>query len=83
MKALSIIQPWATWIANGHKSIECRTWKTPYRGRLLIVSSKTTKNMGYSKECKEWGAPTRIYDDSDLNVMIAIGLKHILSRIQI
>jgi hypothetical protein len=41
MKALSIKQPWANLIASGEKTIETRTWKTSYRGPLLIVSSKT------------------------------------------
>ncbi len=37
--ALSIKQPWAWAIAYGFKTIETRTWGTPYRGELLIVSS--------------------------------------------
>ncbi|MXZ44830.1 MAG: ASCH domain-containing protein [Gammaproteobacteria bacterium] len=40
MKALSVKQPWANLIADGRKTIETRTWTTPYRGPLLIVSSK-------------------------------------------
>ncbi|WP_304736862.1 ASCH domain-containing protein [uncultured Desulfovibrio sp.] len=40
MKALSIKQPWASLVAAGYKKIECRTWKTKYRGEILICSSK-------------------------------------------
>lgn len=40
MKALSVKQPWANMIASGEKTIETRTWMTPYRGQVLIVSSK-------------------------------------------
>lgn len=40
MKAISIKQPWAKFIAQGFKTIEVRTWQTRYRGPLLIVSSK-------------------------------------------
>lgn len=40
MKAISIKQPWASLVAAGHKTVECRTWKTAYRGPLLICSSK-------------------------------------------
>ena len=40
IKALSVKQPWAGMIASGQKTIETRTWETPYRGNLLIVSSK-------------------------------------------
>lgn len=48
MKAISIKQPWASFIVMGKKTIETRTWKTNYRGDLLIVSSKTMdKNYPY------------------------------------
>lgn len=40
MKAISIKQPWASLVAAGYKTVECRTWKTAYRGPLLICSSK-------------------------------------------
>lgn len=48
MKAISIKQPWAslmftpnktTGIIEGLKSIETRTWRTSYRGPLLICAS--------------------------------------------
>ena len=39
MKALSIRQPWASMICSGIKDVENRTWKTNYRGKLLIHSS--------------------------------------------
>jgi len=40
IKAISVKQPYANCIASGKKTIETRTWKTDYRGPLLIVSSK-------------------------------------------
>lgn len=39
MKTLAVRQPWATHIAEGSKTIEVRTWRTAYRGPLLIVAS--------------------------------------------
>lgn len=39
MKTLAIRQPWATLIAEGTKTVEVRTWRTDYRGPLLIVAS--------------------------------------------
>ncbi|WP_350454437.1 ASCH domain-containing protein [Slackia heliotrinireducens] len=39
MKALSVRPPWALQILVGAKTVECRSWKTPYRGQLLICSS--------------------------------------------
>ena len=41
MKAISIKQPYASLIVNGIKDIENRTWKTNYRGRVLIHASGT------------------------------------------
>lgn len=39
MKALSILQPWATLIACGAKRIETRSWPTSHRGELAIHAS--------------------------------------------
>ena len=41
MKTLSIRQPWATLIVEGHKDIENRRWSTKFRGPLLIHASLT------------------------------------------
>lgn len=46
MKALSIKQPYADWILTGKKTIELRTWKTKYRGRVRICSSGIPFNLG-------------------------------------
>lgn len=40
MKALTVKQPWAHAICLGFKTIEIRSWSTPYRGDLLITSSQ-------------------------------------------
>lgn len=50
MKTLAIRQPWCTYIAEGTKTIEVRTWRTAYRGPLLIVAS---------------GKPVKVEDDHD------------------
>lgn len=39
MRALSVKQPWAFWIATGQKTVEMRSWKTDYRGPILICAS--------------------------------------------
>jgi len=46
MKALSIRQPWAWAIIHAGKDIENRTWKTNYRGPLLIHASKNYDRLG-------------------------------------
>jgi hypothetical protein len=39
MKVLSLLQPWASLVLMGAKTIETRSWQTPYRGELLIHAS--------------------------------------------
>jgi len=39
MKTLSNRQPWAWLIVQGIKTVENRSWATPYRGPLLIHAS--------------------------------------------
>jgi hypothetical protein len=46
VKALSIIQPWATLIAIGAKRVETRSWSTPYRGPVAIHASKWLTSTG-------------------------------------
>jgi len=48
MKAITIKQPWATLIVKGYKKYEFRTWKTKYRGKILIHAGK-----GVDKKCLE------------------------------
>ena len=36
MKVLTLKQHWASLVANGYKVYEFRTWKTKYRGEILI-----------------------------------------------
>ena len=48
VKALTVKNQWAWWIIHGYKTpsgiiykdVENRTWKTDYRGRILIHTSK-------------------------------------------
>lgn len=42
MKVLSIKNPWATLIISGYKKYEFRSWKTNYRGKILIHASLTS-----------------------------------------
>jgi hypothetical protein len=45
MKAITVKQPWASIIAEGIKDIENRTWKTNFRGRVLIhAAAKPVKD---------------------------------------
>lgn len=40
VKALTLTQPWATLVALGEKQIETRSWRTHYRGPLVIHAAK-------------------------------------------
>ena len=46
MKVLTVREPWASLIVNGYKKYEFRSWKTNYRGKILIhTSSLMDKDM--------------------------------------
>lgn len=49
MKVLSIRQPWASLIVNGFKCYEFRSWKTKFRGRVLIHASKDVETEYLSR----------------------------------
>lgn len=69
MKAFSIKQPWATAIAQGHKTLEIRTWKTKYRGPLLICSSAKPAPFVKAdfKRMNEFGEVYTYYPDDPEN----------------
>jgi len=46
MKTISIRQPWAELIMQGRKTIELRTWRTHYRGQVLIHAGYTIEPDG-------------------------------------
>lgn len=47
MITLSIRQPWAWLIVNGHKTIENREWRTNFRGKFLIHAGKKLSVADY------------------------------------
>lgn len=47
LRALSIRQPWAWLVANGHKRVENRTWPTEHRGDTLIHAGKLFDTEGH------------------------------------
>lgn len=46
MKAISLIQPWATLWALGIKTCETRSWPTQHRGEIYIHASKSDSEEG-------------------------------------
>jgi activating signal cointegrator 1 len=51
VKALTLIQPWASLIIMGRKKIETRSWPTKYRGLLAIHAGKSVDRDA----CEEFG----------------------------
>lgn len=49
MKVITIKQPFATLIAKGYKEYEFRTWKTKYRGDILIHAGKGVDKKAMEK----------------------------------
>lgn len=49
MKALTIKEPWATLIIEGYKEYEFRSWKTNYRGKILIHAGKSLEKERVKK----------------------------------
>jgi hypothetical protein len=60
MKSISIKQPWAWAIFHG-KDVENRTWRTDFRGDLLIHASKTYDKKGFL-----WLRDNKYLVDSDV-----------------
>lgn len=50
MKAITVKQPWASLIVHGIKDVENRTWKTNFRGRVLIHSGAKSA-VDYKRRC--------------------------------
>jgi hypothetical protein len=50
VKAITILQPWATLIATGSKSYETRSWATSHRGEIAIHAGQTW-SRDYARIC--------------------------------
>ena len=82
MKVLTLRQPWATLVAEGIKKYEFRSWKTKYRGKILIHAGtgidkddmKKYENMNLEFPSRRIIAVVEIEDclelDEDLNKKI-------------
>lgn len=46
MKGFTLWEPWATLMALGFKKNETRSWRTHYRGPLVIHAAKTDRSAG-------------------------------------
>ena len=75
MKVITLKQPWATLVAEGIKKYEFRSWKTNYRGKILIHAGvgidkedmKKYKNMNLEFPSRRIIAEVEIEDCLELN----------------
>lgn len=72
MKAITVLQPWATLLVTGKKHIETRSWKTNYRGEILIHAGKKDPLFGFCM----------MTDDTKKRVLRVLGLPEIFNRFQ-
>jgi hypothetical protein len=67
LPCISILQPYAWLIVNGHKDIENRTWPTKFRGRILIHAGKAYSRLehdDYAAEfAEDFGIQLPAFDD--------------------
>lgn len=73
LPALTIWQPWAWLIAEGHKDIENRSWPTRFRGRFLIHAGKTVDARPMLDICKYIHPLTGEHYDVELPDLFRIG----------
>lgn len=57
LKALSLWQPWASYIAQGAKRYETRGWATSYRGPLAIHAAKRPMREAERALLSAWPRP--------------------------
>lgn len=72
MKAITVLQPWATLLATGKKHIETRSWKTNYRGEIFIHAGKKDPLVGICM----------MTDDAKERAFRALGLPETFNRFQ-
>lgn len=64
MKAITILQPWASLIACGAKKIETRSWPTKYRGPIAIHAGASWKKYQLETIKKEPFFPCLWYNEA-------------------
>ncbi len=77
MKAISLLQPWATLAVIGAKVIETRSWDTKYRGDILIHASKKM-DPEQKAICKTEPFKTALKDVDQLSLGMIIGKVNII-----
>ena len=77
MRCLSLHNPWASLIAVGAKSLETRSWQTPYRGELALHAAKTTASLDrlrdlYAEAFPDGDGPVAV-DEVEVHALETLG----------
>jgi ASCH domain len=75
MKCVSVHQPWAWAIFHAGKGVENRSWRTKYRGPLLIHASKSRRS--YDREAalywpSRYGVDLPAWDELPAGAIVGI-----------
>lgn len=82
MKALTIKQPYAYFVACGVKDIENRSWKTNYRGRILIHAGSKEVENGYENLTDSQKHKVRFHKGEKSYLSAIIGSVEIVDCVQ-
>lgn len=78
MKAITIIQPWATLIALGEKRFETRSWATRHRGEIAIHAGKKLDKKICRREPFRSALAEHGYTESNLPTGAVIAIADLL-----
>lgn len=71
VKGLTLHQPWAWLIANGHKRLETRSWPTDYRGKLAIHAGRQLSRDD-AEALRAFGVPVPPDAELPLGAVVAV-----------
>lgn len=73
-KVIVVRQPWAWLIVKGYKDVENRTWRTHYRGSLLIQAAARIPKMGELDELRKYSKKHRMALPEDFETGGIVGM---------
>lgn len=72
MKALTLIQPWASLIASGFKRYETRSWGTGYRGLLAIHAGRNLAAVSEMRPLLQRFDVERLLDNMPFGAVLCV-----------
>jgi hypothetical protein len=81
LRALSIRQPWAWAITHGPKRIENRSWRTNYRGLLLLHASKGRNR--FRRNCESLAPIIELPEDAAFTRGAIVGVAELVDCVDV